>query len=375
MKKILKKLGIICVCIFLLFTTNIYATSEKIEDSELDSLVQILDKYMDKEYNLDEVKEDLLTGKGLNYGVIGNSILKIFTTEIYNTSKISISIFCIILLMAILKSMELEKDSSISKIAYIVSFLVIISLVLVNYKELLELFKTRIDVQTKIVQVLAPFVMALLMATGSITSTGLIQPIILFLSSSVGIIINYVIIPLITVSFTFNIISSISDSVKLNKFAKLLTKISMYILGIILAVILGVLGLESSIGTSLDSVTIKTTQAAVSGAVPVVGKFLSDSLEVIMGSAEVVGKVSGVIGILSLILISFTPIVKLFLIYIIFQILTAISETINTDEKVIKLFESISNIYLTMLGMLFAVSSTFIISIGVIMSLMGKVFS
>lgn len=375
MKKTLKKISIIGVCCFLLFTTNIYATSEKIQDGELDSLVQILDKYLDKEYNLDEVKEDLLTGKGINYGVIGNSILKIFTTEIYNTSKISISIFCIILLMAILKSMELEKDSSISKIAYIVSFLVIISLVLVNYKELLTLFKTSIDIQTKIVQVLAPFVMALLMATGSITSTGLIQPIILFLSSSVGIIINYVIIPLITVSLTFNIISSISDSVKLNKFAKLLTKISMYILGVVLAVILGVLGLESSIGTSLDSVTVKTTQAAVSGAVPVVGKFLSDSLEVIMGSAEVVGKVSGVIGILSLILISFTPIVKLFLIYIIFQILTAISETINTDEKVIKLFENISNIYLTMLGMLFAVSSTFIISIGIIMSLMGKVFS
>lgn len=375
MKKTLKKISIIVVCFFLLFTTNIYAISEKIQDGELDSLVQILDKYLDKAYNLDEVKDDLLTGKGLNYGIIGNSILKIFTTEIYNTSKISISIFCIILLMAILKSMELEKDSSISKIAYIVSFLVIISLVLVNYKELLMLFKTSIDIQTKIVQVLAPFVMALLMATGSITSTGLIQPIILFLSSSVGIIINYVIIPLITVSLTFNIISSISDSVKLNKFAKLLTKISMYILGVVLAVILGVLGLESSIGTSLDSVTVKTTQAAVSGAVPVVGKFLSDSLEVIMGSAEVVGKVSGVIGILSLILISFTPIVKLFLIYIIFQILTAISETINTDEKVIKLFENISNIYLTMLGMLFAVSSTFIISIGIIMSLMGKVFS
>ena len=374
MIKILKRLCVICICIFL-FTTNSYATEEKIQDNELDSLVDILDEYVEKDYNLNGIKEDLISGKGLNYGIIGNSILKIFTTEIYNTSKISISIFCIILLMAILKSIELEKDSSVGKIAYIVSFLVIISLLLVNYKEMLNLFKTSIDIETKIVQVLAPFVMALLMATGSITSTGLIQPIILFLSSSVGIVINYIIIPLITTSFVFNVISSISDSVKLNKFSKLLTKISLYILGILLAIILGVLSLESSIGTSMDSVTVKTTQAAVSGAVPIVGKFLSDSLEVIMGSAEVVGKVSGVIGILCIILISFTPIVKLILIYIIFQILTAISETINTDEKVIKLFESMSNIYITMLGMLFAVSSTFIISTGIIMSLMGKVFS
>lgn len=374
MIKILKRLCVICICIFL-FTTNSYATEEKIQDNELDSLVEILDEYVEKDYNLNEIKEDLISGKGLNYGIIGNSILKIFTNEIYNTSKISISIFCIILLMAILKSIELEKDTSVGKIAYIVSFLVIISLLLVNYKEILNLFKTSIDIETKIVQVLAPFVMALLMATGSITSTGLIQPIILFLSSSVGIVINYIIIPLITTSFVFNVISSISDSVKLNKFSKLLTKISLYILGILLAIVLGVLSLESSIGTSMDSVTVKTTQAAVSGAVPIVGKFLSDSLEIIMGSAEVVGKVSGVIGILCITLISFTPIIKLILIYIIFQILTAISETINTDEKVIKLFESMSNIYITMLGMLFAVSSTFIISTGIIMSLMGKVFS
>ena len=375
MKKKGIKVILICTCLILFVSSTIYATDSTIEDEELNSLVNILDEYVDDAYNLENIKQDLLSGEGLDYGIIGNAFINTFANEIYSASKISISIFCVILLMAILKSMELEKDSSVGKIAHVVSFLAIVSLVLVNYKDLLELFKNSIEIETKIVQVLSPFVMALLMATGSITSTGLIQPIILFLCSSIGLIINYIIVPLLTVSLVFNIISSISDTVKLNRFAKLLTKISLYILAVVLAIVLGVLGLESSIGTSLDSVTVKTTQAAVSGAVPVVGKFLSDSLEVIMGSAEVVGKVSGVIGILVLLLISFTPIIKLFVIYIIFQLLTAISETINTDEKVVKLFESVSNIYVTMLGILFSVSATFIISVGVIMSLMGKVFS
>ena len=375
MKKKGIKVILICTCLILFVSSTTYATDSTIEDEELNSLVNILDEYVDDTYNLENIKQDLLSGEGLDYGIIGNAFINTFANEIYSASKISISIFCVILLMAILKSMELEKDSSVGKIAHVVSFLTIVSLVLVNYKDLLELFKNSIEIETKIVQVLSPFVMALLMATGSITSTGLIQPIILFLCSSIGLIINYIIVPLLTVSLVFNIISSISDTVKLNRFAKLLTKISLYILAVVLAIVLGVLGLESSIGTSLDSVTVKTTQAAVSGAVPVVGKFLSDSLEVIMGSAEVVGKVSGVIGILVLLLISFTPIIKLFVIYIIFQLLTAISETINTDEKVVKLFESVSNIYVTMLGILFSVSATFIISVGVIMSLMGKVFS
>jgi stage III sporulation protein AE len=286
-----------------------------------------------------------------------------------------ISILVIITLMAILKSLELDSDSSVNKVIYLVSFLVITSILIITYKDMISMFISSINLMTKVVQAVSPFVMAILMATGCITTTGIIQPIILFMASAIGVVVNYVIIPVLVISLVLKILSSMSDFINLNKFASVISKTAMWITGIAFTLMLGILGIDSSIGTSVDSVTVKTAQTAVSSTIPVVGKFVSDSLEVIMGSAEVIGKVAGTVGIVALILVMLNPIIKIIVLILIYLLLVAFAESLGADKKIVELIESFFTLYKTMLGVLIGVMSIFLISIAIMMSLMGKVTS
>lgn len=372
---ILKKCLIILIFLICVLN-NVYANDDEKDELknsiELDSLVDTLEQYTGNT-GLGVIKDDLLSGKGLDYGVIGNSLVGSLTKEIYPMVKGAIGIIVVIILMSILTALELEEENKISKVAYLISFLTIISICINTYLNILNILTDSINITTKIVQAVSPFIMALLMATGAIVSTGIIQPIFLFLIGSVGIVINYIVVPLITTALVLSIISGMSDILKFGRLSTLLSKSSIWIITVLFALFIGVLSLETNIGASIDAVTVKTTQAAVSNVIPVIGKFVSDSTEIVFGSAKIIGNVSGTIGIVALILGMLVPIIKIIIVITIYVFLSAFAEAISAEKKIIHLMESLSTIYKTLLGILVGVMCMFVICIGVIMSLMQKV--
>ena len=105
------------------------------------------------------------------------------------------------------------------------------------------------------------------------------------------------------------------------------------------------------------------------------GKFVSDSVEFVIGASEIIGKTAGVVAIIVLIIVTISPVIKIFLIGALTGIVSAIAESLNIDEKAVKLIEGFSSVYKTVMGVLLAGGITFIISIAVILSLMGKIVS
>ena len=85
-----------------------------------------------------------------------------------------------------------------------------------------------------------------------------------------GYLVINVISPLITISVVLNIITNISDSISLERVCKLSNKTALWINGILLTLFLGATGLQTAVSTSIDNITIKTTQTAVSSVIPVV---------------------------------------------------------------------------------------------------------
>lgn len=102
----------------------------------------------------------------------------------------------------------------------------------------------------------------------------MLQPIILLLITFIGNFINTILIPISLISVALNIISNISDKVKIDKIPKFLNSSIIWILGIALTLFVGVTSLEGSMTNGIDALTIKTTKAAVSNFIPIVGKIL-----------------------------------------------------------------------------------------------------
>ena len=148
---------------------------------------------------------------------------------------------------------------------------------------------------------------------------------------------------------------------------------AIWVVGVLFTLFLGVLSLESSVSSSVDSLTVKTTQAAVSNFVPVVGKFFSDSFETVVGATKIIGKTGGVVGIIAIILVAAIPIIKLASIVAIYNILNTLIEPIYADEKVSKYISNFTDVYKNMLGILIGIVILFIISTGIILNLVSKI--
>ncbi|MBR6613535.1 MAG: stage III sporulation protein AE [Clostridia bacterium] len=377
MIKILKKifilttllLGIYTICICVYANTN-DAIEKEIENYKLNDMVNTLEQYTEG-IDLNTVKEDLLEGNGLDMPNIFNAIGNVLFREIKIELKTAVEILMVLVLIGIIKCLELE-EGSLNKVVNILSFLILTSMILKNYTNILTLFKNTIANITNITEIISPVILGILIATGEVVTSGIIGPVIMFLTSLVGIAVNYIIMPLLNISLVFRIISSVSDAVNLDKLGGFLSSSAMWITSIAFTIVLGVLGLETSVSTSVDEITVKTTQAAISNLVPVVGKFVSDSTEIVMGASEVIGKAIGVIGILVIFIVLLLPALKILLIGGIYSLVEGISETLVKDNKITGIVGTFAKQYNKLAGIMIGVGVTFVITIAIAISLIGR---
>ena len=222
-------------------------------------------------------------------------------------------------------------------------------------------------------QVVSTFLLGVLIATGKITSTGIVEPLLLFISNFICFITEYIIIPFFTISIAINIVSRISENVKMDTLSSMFRKTSLYIFTTIIGIFLFVLSLETTITKSIDNVYFQTAQTAVSNMVPVVGKFLSDSLETVLGATQLIGKVGGIVALISTFILVSIPIVKLISVVSLYNLLIAISEPINEDKDIQSLLKGFIGIYKDMLGILVGVMVLFVMSVGIILNLVSSV--
>ena len=394
MKKIITCFFLIVVFFGYIKAADVFDSTNSVFSSDSTSLdtVQDITQSAAKTYNLDEyintinssVREnigedfnfknmanEIINKNNINYKKIFMKLLDIFFKEISSAIKGAITIFIVVVIMAVLSNLELEKKSEITKIAHLACFIVIATITIATFVDTVKMLTNVVHTQTTLMQVISPFLLAVLIATGKITTTGIIQPLLLFLASFVGGVITYFVIPLLSISVAFNVICSISENIKLEKMSKIFSSVSLWTVGVVLTVFLGVLSLETSLSTSVDSLGVKTTQAAVSNFVPVVGKFFSDSFEVVVGATKIIGKTGGVIGIIGIIVVAIVPIFKLASIMGIYMLLAALVEPISNDELTSKYLSSIANTYKTMLGVLIGITILFVISTGIILNLVS----
>ena len=381
MKKLYIKI-LFAFCILLIFFNNIFATSKIIEETsdtlKLGSMIDSLNEYTEdsmlgSELDLGDISKNLITGKNNDYSKLVQKVIDIFAGETISVTKNAISILIIIVVMGIFSSLEIDKNSSEGKKVYLVSLLLIKTILANMYGEIIKDYTKTITTLSGIMQTVTPFVMIVMVASGGIVSSNFVQPIILFIASLVGFLVNYVVIPFVTISIVMKIVSMMSSNIRLNKLGEIFSKSSLWITAVIFTIFLSVISVKGSITTSVDSAVVKTTQTAVSNFIPVVGKFVSDSLESIMGATEVIGKAAGIIGIIVMIVVSAVPVIQMLVIFVSHKVLAALSETIVDNKNIIGIIDSFADTYKVLLGILIGILALFIMSSGVIIKLMGSI--
>ena len=166
------------------------------------------------------------------------------------------------------------ENKSVSQITYYITYILIVTIVMKNFSNIINMVKASIDNLVAFTNCLIPLLITLMITTGNIASAGMLQPIILWIISFIGNFINVVLVPASLISVALSVISNVSDRVQIDKLSKYINTTVVWILGIVLTIFVGVSSLEGSITNGVDALTVKTTKAAVSNFIPIVGKIL-----------------------------------------------------------------------------------------------------
>lgn len=207
-----------------------------------------------------------------------------------------------------------------------------------------------------------------MMTTGSITSAGVVQPVLLFLINFIGNMITTILLPLILIGTALGIISKVSDRLQISKISKYFKSTTVWILGITLTLFVGILSLEGSLTSSVDGITAKTAKAAVSNFIPVVGKILGDAVDTVIGCSNILKNAVGLVGVIVVIGICIVPIIKLTILMATYYIASAICEPI-ADTKIISLLGQIGDTFKILLAMLVSVSMMLIIGVTLVVKI------
>lgn len=387
----MKKIFISIILFFMLLTNLSFAKEEILENDDssiieqtteqimettqktlgISDFLKEADKYTQNIYgniNLSDIFSNIIKGK-YKTNFIKSTIFTLFGKDVKESFRLMFNVLIIIIIHSVMKEIiENLGNNSSAKIAYFVQYLMIVTLVTQSFVSVLNITKEAIDNLSNFMNLLIPLLTTLILTTGCISISNIFQPTLIFLSSMLGNFFNNFLMPVLLMSITFSIISNISDKVQLDKLSKFFKSSIVWILGILLTIFTCLISVEGTLSSSVDALTAKTTKAAVSNFIPVVGKILGDTTETIIGCSNILKNAVGIIGLIIIVGIVLIPLLKILTLWVTFCLTSAICEII-ADNKIVKLTSQIADSYRILLAILFSVSIMFFIAITLVLKI------
>lgn len=374
----MKKLITIFAILICIFGTSISIadTEDDVINSQMDSFnisnfIDEANKYSNdilKDIDIQELLNNAIKGE-LDTNQLLKNIFPLLGTEIKEALKVMGSILIIVLIHSVLKSISDNlNNKSVAQITYYVQYILIATVIMTNFSSIITLTKEAVGNMISFIQLLFPLLMTLMLASGSVVSVNLVQPIILFIINLISNIFQSIIIPIILVGTALAIVSKISDRIQIDKLSKFLKSSSVWVIGILLTIFVGVLSIEGTLGSSVDGITAKTAKAAVSSFIPVVGKVLGDAVDTVIGCSAILKNAIGIVGVIVVIAICITPILKLAIITIIYHLTAALCEPIE-DSKIVSLISQMADTFKILLAIVCSISVMLIIGITLVINI------
>lgn len=355
----IKKIIIVFILIFLIIIPKSFAIDEVIvsqmESLNLNSFIREGEKYTEDifpDINLNELLNSAIRGE-INHKGIYKGILSIFGDEIVEAISLLGSVLIIVIINSLLKSLidNLQSGSGIGQITYYIEYILIVTLIMSNFGIIINMVKESISNLVGFINSLIPILFALMSASGNVATVSLMQPIILFAIVFIANGITLFILPLSIIATVLGIISNLSDKIQIGKLSKFFKTGIVWTLGMVVTLFVTVLSLEGGLTSNVDGLASKGIKAATTTLVPVIGKALGESADMVVGSTSLLKNSIGIIGMFVILAICAKPIVKLAILTITYHFTSAICESI-ADKKIVSLLEQMGETFKVFLAIM-----------------------
>ncbi len=347
----MKKLIFLITILLSLFTTVVYASDTY---TSIDG----------EDFFNDTVTELSTGGFKITPERIIDYILDLLFSELSQSRTMIISIFIIALLSGVLNVINNDKLKT-SNTAYFACF-ALMSVAVIKLINISIGYGTEvINQMSTFVTKLAPILSILLVSSGYVTSASSFYPVFTSSIYIICLIIEKCIIPIIYAGCVISIANNLNNYIQLNHFGNMLKSFSKWLLTLALTIFSGINAIYGFCAPSLDNIGMKTAKFAVGSIIPLVGNFLSESIETVMTGTRLMKNAVGTAGIISLLVICAVPCIKIAAIMISIKITAALIEPIS-DKKYSDMLNEAASVITMMFASLLCVCVLFILTIAII---------
>ncbi|MEH7458580.1 stage III sporulation protein AE [Bacillus sp. JJ1127] len=295
-------------------------------------------------------------------------LLKYLFHELVANGKLLGTLIMLTIFSALLQSLQSAfSKSSVSKIADAVVYMVLIIFALNSFYVVMTYARETIQTMVDFILALLPILLALIATGGGVVSVSFFHPIIIFLMNTSGMLMNYIVLPLLLLATILSIVSTMSDQYKVTKLSKLLQNVSVGIIGIFLTVFLGVLSVQGTATAVADGIAVKTAKFVTGNFIPVVGRMFTEAADTVISASGLLKNTVGIIGLVILCLIVAFPAIQIFCIAFIYKFAAAVLQPVG-GGAIIQCLDIIGRSIIYVFACLAIVSFMFFLSITIIIA-------
>lgn len=217
---------------------------------------------------------------------------------------------------------------------------------------------------------LSPLLMLVLIACGKVTSANMFRPVMSASVYIISLVLKNCLVPLITFGAVLSVAGNINDKMHISGFTRVIKSLSKWLIAAIITVFTAISAVYGFSAPALDAVSAKAVKFAVGSMVPVVGTFLSDTLETVISGAKLMKNAVGVSGIITLFSLCAVPIIKITVIQFMLKITASLAEPL-TDARIGKMLWDISEAITSVFAIVVMTAVLFMINIGIIIAATG----
>ena len=257
-------------------------------------------------------------------------------------------------------------EKSTSNLIHLVCFMSAVILMISVVTSLSKRCENSITGLVNIMNVLFPILITLMIGVGANVSAGVFQPIVAIICTYVADFFKFFILPLFLISFLFNIISNLSDNIKLDKFGSFISSLFKWSVGLIFTIFFAIFSIQGISAGSFDSLSIRTTKYTIKSYIPVMGGYLSDGMDLILSSTVLIKNSVGLIGSLLIFTAIISPLIEIVIFSLIMKLVSAILQPMG-NSKISNFLSSTSKSVTMLSTCVIAVGFMFLISVGLTM--------
>jgi stage III sporulation protein AE len=168
-----------------------------------------------------------------------------------------------------------------------------------------------VENMSSLLYALMPSLVTAMAASGAIVTAAVVSPVMVAATAAMGTLVRSWIIPTLLMAAVLGLVGDVGGRKQVSRIAAVMRQWAMIIMGLASTLFVAATGIRSGIAKVSDAAAGRAAKFLAGSMVPVVGKALSDAIDVVAASSSLVRGALGAFGLAALVMLCLFPLMKM----------------------------------------------------------------